>query len=175
MNALPRILIPLLFWVAMISVIGAFSDGPRFALAPPQEGRFTLALAHLTERIQPCRVLSDAERMALPPTRRVSEVCERPRVGLDVRLELDQAILLADRLDAPGLHADRRIQHLQRWPLQAGKHRLELRLSSPRTGAEIARRSIAFDAPPGAAVVLQVDDHLIALRHAALLNPEERR
>ncbi len=172
MSKLARIAIPLLFWTALLGLIAGFSDGPEFALLGPDSGRLTLRLAHLTERIEPCRQLSEAERMDLPPTRRVSEVCQRPRAALDLALDLDGERLLGETIAAPGLHADRRIQRLQHWPLQVGEHRLELRLANAETGAEIMQHSIHFRSAPGAAAVLQVDDHRFALQHVVLLNLE---
>lgn len=158
--------IQLLAWALLGALIVAFADGPSFDPLPAEHGRLTLAIAHLSERVEPCRQLSEAERMELPPTRRVTEVCERARVPVKVELVIDDRTLLAQELEPSGLHGDGRIFLVDRWVLPVGNYRIELTLAGPNT--ETGRHEVfEFSLPSGANAVVDVEDHEIRLRNVA--------
>lgn len=167
MNSITRISIQLLAWTALAFLVGAFARGPEFDTLPPGHGQLSLALAYLSPRLEPCRQLSEEERMALPPTRRVSEVCGRTRVPVEITLTLDDRTLLARTLEPGGLHGDGRIHLVEHWPLPAGDYRAELTLRSPRFDSPRTKR-LSFILGPRAAAVIEVDDHSIRLANTGL-------
>jgi len=170
MKPVARMPLQALAWAGFGLLIAAFSSGPRFAPLAQDQARLTLALAHLTERVEPCRQLSEAERQALPPTRRVSEICERTRRDLAIEVNLDDRTLYRATLPPGGLHRDGRIYRLEQWSIPAGSQRLWLDLAEfAQPGGRESKRQrqqFEFQAEPGASIVLEVEDHTIRLRHA---------
>ncbi|MFU8877791.1 MAG: hypothetical protein ACNA7E_06590 [Wenzhouxiangellaceae bacterium] len=187
MKRVVRMPLQVLAWAGFGLLIAAFSAGPRFSPLSADQAQLTLALAHLTDRVEPCRQLSEAERQALPPTRRVSEICERARRHLAIELSLDQELLYREILAPGGLHGDGRIYRIEQWPVSAGTWQLRLRLAEPTDvpgvrheqvhdvfdGPESQAVSFDFTAEPGASIVLEVEDQSIRLRHAADAAPVE--
>lgn len=174
MTKLAQIGIQLLFWALLGALVFAFADGPAYGPLSADHGRLTLAIAHLSERIEPCRQLSEAERMALPPTRRVTEVCERARMPVKVELVVNERTLLAREFEPSGFHDDGRIFLVERWPLPAGNYRAELTLSG-RT-AETSRHEVfEFSLPSRANAVVDIEDHAIRLLNVADRNAEHAK
>lgn len=163
-----RILIRAGVWAALAVLIAAFASGPEVRLLPDGHGQLTLAIARLTDRVRPCRELSEAERQALPPTRRVREVCERERQPLFARLALDGRVLFERRLAPSGLHADGRVYRIERWLLPAGEYTVKLVLDTvagedrAEHGTPVAR-TLTFGLEPGRSAVIDVGDHEIEL------------
>jgi len=174
MSALPRLLLQVLTGAVLGGLIAAFSAGPEWRPVPPGHGRLTLAIAHLSDRRTPCRQLDEAERMALPPTRRVNEVCERARKALHARLVLGGEVLFEQQLEPTGLHRDGRIYRIERWALPAGRYDLEFTLTeSGQARADLALQQ-QFELAPAAALVLDVADRTLELLHAdAVHRPED--
>jgi len=174
MNKSAQISIQLLAWSLLGALILAFADGPSFDPLPAEHGRLTLAIAHLSERIEPCRQLSEAERMELPPTRRVTEVCERARAPVEVGLVVNDRTLLAREFEPSGFHADGRIFLIERWPLPAGNYRAELTLTG-RTVETSRHEVFEFSLTPGANAVVDIEDHEIRLLYVTDRNLEHAR
>ncbi|MDT8448954.1 MAG: hypothetical protein RQ847_02155 [Wenzhouxiangellaceae bacterium] len=167
-----RILIRAGVWAALAVLVAAFASGPEFRLLPDGHGQLTLAIARLTDRVRPCRQLTEAERQALPPTRRVREVCERERRALFARLALDGRVLFERRLAPSGLHDDGRVYRIERWPLPAGEYVAELVLDAVagedrvENGTPVSR-TLAFRLEPGRSAVIDVGDHEVELLNVA--------
>lgn len=161
-----RIQVQLLAWSLLGLLIAAFADGPSFNPLPAGHGRLTLAVAHLSERIEPCRQLSERERMELPPTRRVTEVCERARVPVKIELIVNGRTLLARAFEPSGLHDDGRVYLVEAWPLPAGHYRAELTLTG-RTEETSRHEVFEFFLPPETNAVVDIEDHEIRLVNVA--------
>lgn len=166
-----RIGIQVVAWTALGLVVAAFADGPRFDPLPAGHGRLTLAVAHLSERREPCRQLSEAERQALPPTRRVSEVCERARSPVDIELTVNGQPLVRQTFKPSGLHEDGRIYSMKRWSLPAGDHDLALTMR-PHSDAALRRARFALSLAGRTSAVIDVEDHDIRLLNT---EPETQR
>lgn len=174
MNKPAQIGIQFLAWSLLGVLILALADGPSFDPLPVDHGRLTLAIAHLSDRIEPCRQLSEAERMELPPTRRVTEVCERARVPVKVELVVNDRTLLAQELEPSGFHEDGRIFLVESWPLPAGDYQARLTLTG-RT-AETSRNEVFdFSLSPRASAVVDIEDHEIRLINVADMNAEHAK
>jgi hypothetical protein len=150
-----------------ILLIAAFSQGPAFAPIQPDHGQLKLSLAHLAERREVCRQLSEAEQQALPPTRRVSEICERGRASTRIRLELDDQVLLDRQVNPAGLHGDGRAYLLKFIDLPAGRHQLTVALSDrPDEDGFDKQQVFILDLAAGDAPLLAIGDGDISLRQA---------
>lgn len=169
-----HIAIQLLVWAVLGLVVLALADGPSFDPLPAEHGQLTLAVAHLSERVEPCRQLSEAERMDLPPTRRVSEVCERARVPVRIELVVNGRTLLARKFQPSGFHDDGRIYLVEAWPLPAGDYRAELTLTG-RTEDSSHHEIFEFTLSARTNAVVGVEDHEIRLVNIAESNIEHRK
>lgn len=158
----------LLAWAGFAALIHAFAQGPAFAPYRDGEALIKFSLAHLSQRIVPCRKLTDAERQALPPTRRAFEVCERGRSPTLVRLRLDGEILVEKLIEPAGLRDDGRSYYLDYFPVPAGEYRLELALrDSPREQGYDLEREFRLVLAGGEAALLEVSDDDAVLRRFA--------
>jgi len=152
-------------WALFLVVIAAFAAGPAFSPVPEGHGELKISMAHLAERIEPCRQLTEEERQALPPTRRVTEVCERGRVPTLVRVRLDGELVIDRRVRAAGWQEDGRAYLLEFQPLPAGQYQLELSLrDSPRAQGYDMQRRFQLALEPGDSALLEIGDGDVALR-----------
>ena len=155
----------LAFWALFLVVIAAFAAGPAFSPVPEGHGELKISMAHLADRITPCRQLTEEERMALPPTRRVTEVCERGRVPTLVRVRLDGELIIDRRVKAAGWQEDGRAYLLEFQPLPAGHYELELALrDSPREEGYDMQRRFNLALEPGDSALREIGDGDVALR-----------
>lgn len=167
MNA-ATVIFRLLAWAAFAALIAAFSQGPAFAPYGEDDALIKFSLAHLSQRLVPCRRLTEAERLALPPTRRAFEVCERGRAPTLVRLSLDGELLFEKRIEPAGLRDDGRSYYLDYFPVPAGEYRLELALrDSPREQGYDLEREFRLVLAGGDAALLEVSDDAAVLRRFA--------
>lgn len=153
-----------LTWVVFAAMVGALAKGPRFAPHDPGQALLRVSMAHLSERLAPCRQLSEAERAALPPTRRVTEVCERGRAPTRLVLSVNGRNLL-DRTVAPaGLSDNGRSYLMTEFPIQPGRHRIEVQLFDA-PGADDPNHHQRFDAQieTGRATLIEIGDNGISL------------
>ncbi|HRQ64577.1 MAG TPA: hypothetical protein PKZ76_06925 [Xanthomonadaceae bacterium] len=154
-----------LVWAALIVPVGLLAQWPSYAPVPHGHGELKLSMAHLTQRMAPCRVLSEEERMALPPNMRVREVCERARAPAVLEIVLDGAVLVTETVRPAGLHRDGRAYLHRVVTLPAGRHALELRLrDSPREDGWDREQTFALDLKPGMSALLRIGDGEATLR-----------
>jgi hypothetical protein len=171
MNRAFRMAVRLAVGIALIALIAAFGQGPGFAPIEPGHGQLKLSLAHLAERRESCRQLTEAEREALPPTRRVHEVCERGRASTRVRLSLDDQVLLDQRVEPAGWHGDGRAYLLKFISLPAGRHELTIALSDqPDPERFDKRQRFTLELAAGDSALLAIGDGHISLRQAQTLD-----
>lgn len=155
-------------WSAFAALVGALATGPGFAPLGEDQALLKFSLAHLSERLVPCRRLSEAERQALPPTRRVYEVCERPRAPTVIELRLDGELLVSRRIDPAGLRNDGRSYYLDSFPVPAGEQLLELRLrDTPRESGFDLERRMTLRLAPGEVALVEVADDGVAVKAPA--------
>jgi hypothetical protein len=154
-----RVLGQALVWVLLFAPVGLLSQWPLHAPIPPGHGELKLSMAHLTDRLEPCRVLGEEERAALPPNMRVTEICERARASALIEILLDGQPLLSERVRPAGLYRDGR-SYLHRVAiLPAGRHSLELRLrDTPREDGYDREQQFILDLKPGMSALLRIGD-----------------
>lgn len=148
-----------LFWAVAMLLVAAFAHWPPVAPLPPGHGQLTLSMAHLTERLSPCRPLSEAERAALPPNMRAFEICERARAPAVLEILLDGEPMFVERVRPAGSHRDGRAYLHRSWPLPAGDYVLELKLrDTPREEGFDQQARFALSLQPGVSALLSVGD-----------------
>lgn len=148
-----------LTWAGFAALIAALAQGPVFAPYADGEALLKFSVAHLSQRLVPCRQLTPSERQALPPTRRAFEVCERGRSPTLVMLWLDGEILVEKRIEPAGLRDDGRSYYLAYFPVPAGQYLLKLALrDSPRERGYDLEREYNLDLAGGESAVFEVGD-----------------
>lgn len=149
----------LLFWALFMLPVLWLAQRPRYLPVPLDHGELKLSVAHLTERLQPCRPLSAEERAALPPNMRAFERCERERAPARLRLTLAGQPLLDTAVEPVGLHRDGRAYLFQRWSLPAGRYPLQLELAdSARSQGYDHQHRFELELAAGRSAQLQVSD-----------------
>lgn len=164
MNVL-RIFGQVVTWAMFAVLVGAFATGPAFAPLGDGQALIKFSLAHLSERLAPCRQLSEAERQALPPTRRGYEVCTRGRAPTVIELWRNDAMLVERSIDPVGLKNDGRSYYLAYFPVPAGEQSLELKLrdTARDSGFDLERR-MSLHLAPGQVALLEVTDDGVSLK-----------
>lgn len=158
MNAV-RIIGQALFWAAAMLLVVAMAHRPTVRPLPPGNAELKLSMAHLTQRLSPCRQLSEEERAQLPPNMRAFEVCERERAPAVLEILLDGAPLFAETVRPAGSHSDGRAYLHRTWPLPAGDYILELRLrDTPRLEGFDQQARFSLTLEPGVSALLSVGD-----------------
>ena len=148
-----------LIWIALFAPVALLSQWPTHAPVAPGHGELKLSMAHLTERLEPCRVLSEDERAALPPNMRAMEVCERARAPALIEVLLDGEVLLTESVRPAGLHRDGRAYLHRVVTLAAGRHALQLRLrDSAREDGFDREQHFTLDLRPGMSALLRIGD-----------------
>lgn len=153
-----------LTWAALAALVGLFGQGPSFAPYEPGQALIKLSMAHLPERLEPCRQLSAAEREELPPTRRVEEVCGRERAPTRFELRLDGELLVAETVEPAGLSSGGRSYYLEYLPVEPGRYTVTVRLAdTPRTTGFDLEREMNLDLNAGESALIEIGDDGVSL------------
>ena len=158
-----------LFWLPVMLLVALLAHWPTVSPVPPGHGELKLSLAHLSERMQPCRPLSEAERAAMPANMRAFEHCERARAVVALVIELDDKALLQEQIRPAGLHRDGRAYLFKTWPLPAGNYRLRVKLrDSPRDQGFDHSKEFELKMLPQSSALLAISDEGAFLQGAEL-------
>jgi len=153
-----------LTWLVFAALIGALAQGPEFSPHDAGHALLRVSMAHLSERLEPCRQLSEAERAELPPTRRVSEVCQRGRAPTRLVLLVDGTTLIDRTITPAGLSDDGRSYLMSGFPVEPGRRIIDIRLhDSPRPGEPGQQRRFEVVLEPGRVTLIEIGDEGIAL------------
>lgn len=174
MNPLGRWSIMLLVSAVFVLLVVAFSQWPSFKSVPPGHGELRISMAHRAERREACRPLTEEEREALPPTRRVTEICERGRASSHLKVILNDQVLIDEVIQPSGLHRDGRAYFQSFMPLAAGDHELILMLRDGPAGqppSVEARHQFRLSA--GDALLLAIGDGSAQFRHGTATRTSE--
>jgi hypothetical protein len=116
-------------YAAFVAFVGYFSDTPAYVHLDPDDALIKLSFSHAGERLVECRRLTYEEISRLPPSeRRPQEACPRKRVPLLVELEIDGQLIFRDVLPPAGLARDGESTVYERFPVNAGRHHVLVRL-----------------------------------------------
>lgn len=166
MNAPARWAVILVVSSTFALLVTAFSQWPAFAPVPPGHAELRISMAHRAKRREQCRQLTEEERQALPPTRRVTEVCERGRAHTHLKVMLNDQVLVDETVRPSGLHRDGRAYYQSFMPLVAGDHLLRLTLQDGEPDGEpTLELHHHVTLSPGDALLLAIGDGGAQLRH----------
>ena len=118
----------LVFYVAVMAVIGYLSSRPVYTRVPAEAAQIKLAFSHGANRREPCRRLTPAEIAKLPPNERKPMDCSRERLPIHLQLEIDGELVLDRELHPTGLSKDGPARIYEAFTVPAGSHDLILRL-----------------------------------------------
>lgn len=148
-----------LTWAAMAAIVGLWGQGPSFSPYASGQALIKVSMAHLPERLEPCRQLTAAEREELPPTRRVKEVCGRERAPTRFELRLDGRLLIAETVEAAGLSDGGRSYYLEYFPVEPGRYTVTIRLAdTPRTEGFDLEHEMTLELDAGEAALIEIGD-----------------
>lgn len=136
-----RILAQVAAYVLFGALITYFSASPAYRHLPPDTAIVRLSLSHPGQLLGQCRKLTEAERAALAPNMRVSEVCPRERSPVRVRLVVDGKLLHEAWLQPRGLARDGAAATHREFEIPAGTHlvRAQVNDHAMRTGPDYER------------------------------------
>jgi hypothetical protein len=87
-----------------------------------------LSLSHPADRVEPCVQLTPEQIAELAPNMRRVEQCERERLPLTVRLEIDGELLAQIEAPPSGLWNDGPSSVYERFEVAAGRHTITAKL-----------------------------------------------
>ncbi len=128
MADVPRMTVQVLAYLAFAAVVGSLSASPAYDYAKADKATVKLSFSHAADRVKPCVRLTPEEIAKLAPNMRRSESCERERLPLTVRVELDGALLTEIVAPPSGLWNDGPASVYRRFEVDPGKHTITARL-----------------------------------------------
>jgi hypothetical protein len=155
MNAITRIIGQVVLYGLFAAALGYFSTSPAYTHLPPDMALVKVSFTHAAQRIGECRLRTDEELAKLPPNMRIREDCPRERSPIRIELEIDGALVYSDVLQPSGLSRDGSTSVYRRFPVSAGRHRFEAKLSDVASGRFNHEREETLDLAP--AQILLVD------------------
>lgn len=130
------------------------------SVAPEQQSLVRLSWRAIAERIERCRVPSEAELASVPLHMRQSEICEGGLASFQLSVALDGQVLVERELRPAGAREDRPTYVLEVLPISPGPHRLEVAFSvmgeSTTPALELAAR---IDPGPRDVILVTRDEH----------------
>ena len=136
-------------------VIGVFANWPDYRLLGDDQALLRLSFSHPGKVSTDCRRRTPEELARMQPQMRTPLDCQRERSPVQVRVVLDDQVLV-DQVYAPaGLSRDGASSGYWCTPIAAGTHRLAVSLRDDvRPGAPLYERSASVDVKPGQVVLI---------------------
>jgi hypothetical protein len=115
-------------FTAVLMLVAAFSDWPRYRQIPANSAIVKLSFAHVADRVSACRQRSKEELEKLPPNMRNPLECSRKRRDVYVELDIDGRTIYRASLQPSGLSGDGPARAYERFVVAAGRHGIAVRL-----------------------------------------------
>jgi len=131
----------MVLYAVLAMVLVRFSKWPVYHQIAPDQALIKLSFTHHGKLVSECRPLSEAELAKLPPNMRTPMKCPRERVPVLVELDIDGVPAARHSASPSGLSKDGASAVYRRLPVQAGTHRITVRLkdSAGSTGFDYSR------------------------------------
>jgi len=114
-----------LLLVVSAGLLGLASD--LTYVAPRIDGsQFVVSLRHPGMATENCRDLTPEELASTPVHMRAKQICERTRPPVRLRVSIDDKIALATSVEAAGIWKDGNSVSVERIPVEAGTHRVDV-------------------------------------------------
>jgi hypothetical protein len=141
MNRVARPLLQVATYLGFVLLVAYLSASPAYDYAAADKATIKLSLSHATNRVEPCVRLTPQQVADLPPNMRRKEQCERERLPLVVRLEIDGGRVAQIEASPSGLWSDGPASIYQRIEVDPGTHviTVSLRDSDRENGWDYTR------------------------------------
>ncbi len=123
-----RFLLQAFNYAVFMAIVWYFATSPSISIIDEDEAVITIAFSHAGQLREPCRRLSQEELNQLAPNMRKIEDCPRERSPVTIAVELDGEPFYDASLSPPGLFDDGGVDVFHRAKVQAGEHRLRLKM-----------------------------------------------
>ena len=117
-----------LTYLGFVAVVAYLSASPAYDYANADMAAIKLSLSHPADRVEPCVQLTPEQIAELAPNMRRVEQCERERLPLTVRLEIDGELLAQIEAPPSGLWNDGPSSVYERFEVAAGRHTITAKL-----------------------------------------------
>jgi hypothetical protein len=136
-------------------IIGYFSNAPAYRHLPPDQALIKLSFSHEGKLVSACRQRTAEELAKLAPNMRAPMDCPRGRSPVSVEIDLDGVPAYRHVAKPSGLSRDGASTVYHRIPVQAGEHRLAIRLNDDASAAGFNyRREEIVTLKPGKVLVI---------------------
>jgi len=144
-----------LAYALFAAVIGVFAGWPDYRLLGPDQALLRLSFSHPGKVSTDCRRRTPEELAKMQPQMRTPLDCQRERSPVQVRVVLDDQVLVDQTYPPAGLSRDGASSGYWRAPIVAGAHRLRVTLRDDvRPGAPVYERAASLDVRPGQIVLI---------------------
>ena len=123
-----RVIVQVLAYLGFVAVVAYLSASPAYDYANAGMAAIKLSLSHAADRVKPCVRLTPEQIAELAPNMRRAENCERERLPLTVRLEIDGELLAQIEAPPSGLWDDGPASVYERFEVEPGRHRITAKL-----------------------------------------------
>ncbi len=129
-------------YLAIMAVVGYFSNQPTYQYRPPDKAVIKMAFSHGGKAKGGCRKRSEEELKKLAPSRRVKYICSRERLPVTVALAIDGKEVFHKTLKPKGIRKDGPSIVYESFLVDAGEHEILARLrdSDRKTGWDYESR-----------------------------------
>jgi hypothetical protein len=122
MRKVYRVILQVMTYAGFVAFLGYLSASPAYQYAGDDMATIKLSLSHASNRVKPCVILTPEEIAELAPNMRNAERCERERLPLFVRLEMDGKLIAQIEAPPSGLWDDGPASVYQRIEVEPGEH-----------------------------------------------------
>lgn len=135
--------------------IGVLANWPPHQWLGSEQALLRLSFSHPGKVSTDCRRRTPEELAKMQPQMRTPLDCQRERSPVQVRVVLDDRVLVDQSYAPAGLSRDGASSGYWRTPIAAGTHHLAVTLRDDvRAGAPVYERSTSIDAKPGQVVLI---------------------
>jgi hypothetical protein len=128
MASVYRVTLQALAYLGFAAFVGYLSASPAYDYAADEKAAIKLSLSHAADRVKPCVPLTPEQIARLAPNMRHAEQCERERLPLTVRLEIDGSLLTQIEAPPSGLWNDGAASVYERFEVEPGTHSITAKL-----------------------------------------------
>lgn len=150
MRRVMRPILQLAAYSGIAVLLGYFATMPPYRYADPALASVKVSLSHATDRVKPCRQLTQEEIAEFAANMRRTEACERERLPLVLELDIDGNNVLRLTAMPSGIWNDGPASIYERFDVPPGPRRVSVRLrDTARTSGWDFEKTQTVDLEPG--------------------------
>lgn len=134
MTRVLRVTLQAISYLGFAVFVGYLSASPAHDYADAGMASIKLSLSHAADRVKPCVRLTPEQIAELAPNMRIAEQCERERLPLTVKLEIDSVEVALIEAPPSGLWSDGPASVYERFEVAPGEHSVTARLRDSNRG-----------------------------------------